>query len=265
MSGMSNLLNTPRRRKRREGDIGPSGAAGGRLTASEFARRKLGFAADERQAAVLDSEAKRGILNCTRQWGKSTVLAAKAVHRVWTQPRVLVLVASPGKRQSRLFLRKAAEFLAKLGIRRRGDGDNEASLLLPNGSRIVGLPGTEATVRGFSAASMVLIDEAAVVRDDLYTAVLPMLVVSDGELWLMSTPRGGAGFFHDSWNEDGWEKHTATAMDASWIQREALERHRRAMPEWKFRQEYFCEFAQNDDAWFDREMVMKAVRRGETL
>ena len=147
MSGTSNLLNAPRRRKRREGDIGPGGAAGGRLTASEFARRKLGFAADEKQAAVLDSEAKRGILNCTRQWGKSTVLAAKAVHRVWTQPRVLVLVASPGKRQSRLFLRKAAEFLAKLGIRRRGDGDNEASLLLPNGSRIVGLPGTEATVR----------------------------------------------------------------------------------------------------------------------
>jgi hypothetical protein len=35
----------------------------------------------------------------------------------------------------------------------RGDGDNGISLLLPNGSRIVGLPGTEATVRGFSAVS----------------------------------------------------------------------------------------------------------------
>ena len=50
-----------------------------------FARDRLGFAADEKQAAVLDSTAKRGILNCTRQWGKSTVLAAKAVHRAWTE------------------------------------------------------------------------------------------------------------------------------------------------------------------------------------
>ena len=31
-------------------------------------------------------------------------------------------------------------FLSRLGIRRRGDGDNKISLLLPNGSRIVGLP-----------------------------------------------------------------------------------------------------------------------------
>ena len=231
--------------------------------ASEFARSRLGFAADERQAAVLDSPAKRGILNCTRQWGKSTVLAAKAVHRVWTRPGSLVLVASPGKRQSRLFLRKAAEFLGKLGIRRRGDGDNEASLLLPNRSRIVGLPGTEATVRGFSAASMALIDEAAIVRDELYMALLPMLAVSDGDMWLLSTPRGCSGFFYETWNEEGWEKHTATALEAPWIRREALEAHRRSMPEWRFRQEYFCEFAQDDGAWFDRDLVMRAVREGE--
>ena len=46
--------------------------------AVEFARTRLGFEPDERQAAVLRSEAKRGILNCTRQWGKSTAAAVKA-------------------------------------------------------------------------------------------------------------------------------------------------------------------------------------------
>ena len=40
-------------------------------------------------------KAKRGILNCTRQWGKSTMAAAKAVHRAYTRPGSLVLVASP--------------------------------------------------------------------------------------------------------------------------------------------------------------------------
>jgi hypothetical protein len=51
--------------------------------AVEFARTRLGIEPDERQAEVLRSEAKRGMLNCTRQWGKSTIAAAKAVHRAY--------------------------------------------------------------------------------------------------------------------------------------------------------------------------------------
>ena len=89
------------------------------------------------------------MLNCSRQRGKSTVAAAKAVHRAYTRRGSLVLVASPGRRQSAEFVRKAAGMLRRLGIRPRGDGDNECSLLFPNGSRIVGLPGQEGTVRGF--------------------------------------------------------------------------------------------------------------------
>jgi len=64
------------------------------------------------------------------------------------------------------------------------------SLEFPNGARIIGLPGSEATIRGFSAVSLLLVDEAARVSDDLYKAIRPMLAVSAGELWLMSTPFG---------------------------------------------------------------------------
>ena len=80
-----------------------------------------------------------------------------------------------------------------LRITPRGDGDNETSLLLPNGSRIVGLPGMEATVRGFSAVSLMLIDEASRVDDAMYKALRPMLAVGQGDLWLMSTPCGKRG------------------------------------------------------------------------
>jgi hypothetical protein len=50
-------------------------------------------------------------------------------------------------------------------------------LLLSNGSRIVGLPGTEAAVRGFSAALLIVIDEATRVADEMYRALRPMLAV----------------------------------------------------------------------------------------
>ncbi len=237
------------------------------LLESEFALTQLGFAADERQRAVLDSGAKRGILNCTRQWGKSTVLAVKAVHRAWTKAGSLVLVASPSERRSGEFLRKAAEFLRKLGVKRRGDGDNANSLALPNGSRIVGLPGTEGTVRGFSAVSMLLIDEAARVPDAVYKSLRPMLAVGDGDLWLMSTPYGKRGFFYETWAHggEGWERHTAPATECPRIRAEFIEEERREMGRHWFAQEYLCEFVDDGGGWFTRDVVEAAFTGDEPL
>ncbi len=236
-------------------------------TPSDFGLDALGFVADDRQRAVLDSKAKRGILNCTRQWGKSTVLAVKAVHRAYTAAGSLVLVASPTERQSAEFLRKAAEFLLRLGIRRRGDGDNANSLALPNGSRIVGLPGVEGTVRGFSSVSLLLIDEAARVRDATYKSLRPMLAVGNGDLWLMSTPNGKQGFFYETWTHGGaeWERHSVRATECERISAPFLEEERRELgPTW-FAQEYLCEFTDNGANWFPRELVEGALSGDEPL
>src|SRR5205809_7970887 len=113
-----------------------------------FARERLDFQPDPKQALVLASRSKQVILNCTRQWGKSTPTAAQAVYIAWHEPESLILVMSPTERQSGELVRKAARFLSRLGIKQRTDGGNKISLMLPNGSRIVGLPGTEANDRG---------------------------------------------------------------------------------------------------------------------
>ena len=97
-----------------------------------FARERLGFAPDNRQEELLRSDAKQGLLNCSRQWGKSTVAAIKAVHRAYFEARSLVVVASPTERQSAEFLLKAREFVRALKIPARGDGHNRISIrLLP--------------------------------------------------------------------------------------------------------------------------------------
>src|SRR5690242_6404449 len=83
-------------------------------TPAEWVREKLGFIADDLQTQVLNTDTKRGILNCTRQWGKSTVTAAKAVHHAMTKAGSLTIVVSPTERQSGEFVRKAAGFLAAL-------------------------------------------------------------------------------------------------------------------------------------------------------
>ena len=80
------------------------------VDAVAFAREKLGFNPDEKQMAMLRG-GKRGILNCSRQWGKSTVAAAKAVHRAYSEPGSLTLLLTPSGRQSGEFMRKSKEFV----------------------------------------------------------------------------------------------------------------------------------------------------------
>jgi hypothetical protein len=234
---------------------------GGGRPRGNAAPGQLGFEPDATQWAVLRTETKRGLLNCCRQWGKSTITAAKAVLQAHGTADSLTLVVSPSARQSGEFLRKASGFARRLGIRPKGDGDNQISLQLPNGSRIVGLPGTEATIRGFSAVSLLLVDEAARVNGDLYLAIRPMLAVSGGTLWLMSTPFGKRGFFYEAWEHGGpeWERYRAPATECARIGRQFLEEERATMGERWFRQEYLCEFEDSVSAVFDAELVTRAI------
>jgi hypothetical protein len=232
------------------------------VEAAEWVRQNLGFQPDAKQARVLRSSIRRGLLNCTRQWGKSTVTAAKAVHQAQTRPNSLTLVVSPSARQSGEFVRKAAEFVRRLKLKPVGDGDNAISLEFPNGSRIVGLPGTEGTVRGFSAVSLLLVDEAARVSEEMYKAIRPMLAVSSGALWLMSTPFGKRGFFYEAWQggDPEWERIRVTAYECARIERGFLEEERKAMGERWFRQEYLCEFVDEVSGVFGRDLVARAMR-----
>jgi len=231
------------------------------VDAVEFCRGRLGVEPDARQQEVLLSQAKRGLLNCTRQWGKSTIAAVKAVHRAYSQAESLVLVASPSGRQSAEFLRKAAAMVRKLGIVPVGDGDNEISLLLPNGSRIVGLPGNEGTVRGFSAVSLLLIDEASRVEDAMYKSLRPMLAVGAGDLWLMSTPYGRRGFFYEAFAHGGerWHRVTVPGTECARIPAEFLEEEREHLGQLWFRQEYGCEFVDNGQQLFGSDVLEGAL------
>lgn len=229
--------------------------------AAEFARVRLGFVPDAVQAEVLAVSVRQGLLCCTRQWGKTTVAAIKALHHAWHHEGALVLVSSPSARQSAIFLRKVREFARRLGVPRRGDGDNAISLALPYGSRIVGLPGVEGTTRGFSNPGMLLIDEAARVPDEMYESLVPSLATGDGALWLLSTPAGKRGFFWREWQSGGaeWKRISVTAPECPRISRRFLERERRRKSERIYRQEYLCEFLDAEGALFREEDLEACV------
>jgi hypothetical protein len=227
----------------------------------EFARNALGLDLDAKQQEVLRSRSRRVILNCTRQWGKSTITAVKALYTALSGPGRTVVVVSPGMRQSREFIRKVKEMIVRRGMKVKGDGDQPSSVGLPNRSRILGLPGTEATVRGFSA-DLVVIDEAAGVPDKLYSAVRPMVGATGGEVWILSTPRWRHGFFYETWTRGGddWGRYSVKATECPRIPIEHLERERADMEEDEFEAEYMCRFRGDDASLFRAEDIDGAFR-----
>lgn len=225
-----------------------------------WARRTLGFTPDAPQQTILASSNKRILLNCSRQWGKSTVTAAKAVHRAWELPGQLIVAMSPSARQTGELMRKMEDFLRKCGVKVKGDGSNEQSILLPNGSRIVGLPGGEGTIRGFSSVNLLIVDEAARVADESYRAARPMLAVANGDLLLLSTPFGKRGFFYEEWVGQGdWQRMTVRAEDCPRIPASFLADERRSLGDLWFRQEYCCEFIDNETQLFGRDTINRAL------
>src|SRR5829696_7651424 len=213
----------------------------------EFAR-EVGLEPDPWQENLLRSGSDRVLLNCSRQSGKSTMSGVIALHRALYHPGSLILCLAPALRQSQELFGKIAGFYRDLERPVLPQAERKLSLELENGSRIVTLPGTEKTIRGFSGASLLVVDEAARVEDGLYYAVRPMLAVSGGALLMLSTPAGKRGAFYEEWtNGEGWERYGVPATDCPRIGEDFLEEEWRTLPTRIFRQEYECSFEDLED------------------
>jgi hypothetical protein len=224
-----------------------------------FATR-LGLEPDPWQERLLRSTSDRVLLNCSRQSGKSTMSGVIALHRALYHPGSLILCLAPALRQSQELFGKIAGFYRDLGRPVSALGERKLSLELENGSRIVTLPGSEKTIRGFSGAALLILDEASRVADELYFAVRPMLAVSGGALMMLSTPYGKVGVFFEEWTEGkGWERYEVPAAECPRISGEFLAEERTSLPARVFRQEYECSFEETEDQVFSYEEIERAM------
>ena len=225
-----------------------------------FAKEALGFVADPWQEALLRTSEPQVILNCSRQSGKSTVCAIKALHRSVFSPDSLILLISPSLRQSKELFGKVTGFLKSLQPVQVLDEDNRLSCTLENGSRICSLPGDPKTIRGFSAPALIIEDESAFVDDEVFTAIRPMLAVSRGQLLLLSTPYGKRGHYFETWQSggDAWHRISVPATDCPRISPAFLKQELASMTEWRFRQEYLCEFVETSDQIFSFDTIRAA-------
>jgi hypothetical protein len=225
-----------------------------------FAREALGLVLDEWQARVLQSPSPRKLLNISRQGGKSTISAVLGLHESIYIPDSLTVILSPSQRQSGELFRKVTRFRERLPFTLDLIEDNRLSMTVRGGGRVISLPSSEATVRGFSGVTLLIGDEAARIPNNLYLATRPMLATSNGTLILMSTPFGKRGFFWKAWDsETMWHKEEVTAAMIPRITPEFLAEEESLMPKNWFLQEYFCQFLESTDSVFGYDDVMNAL------
>ena len=215
---------------------------------------------DLEQQQMLNPTNRRVILLCHRQYGKSSISSLVCFHRALFYPKSLCLLVAPSLRQSSENFRKVADALDYLSPKPDLEEDNKLTLQFANGSRIVSLPGSQKTVRGFTAPDLIFIDEASEAADELFPALFPMLASNpEGRMILASTPKGQRGFFHRQWTEGGpeWLRIQKKASENPRLDPAFLEEARRTFPEWEYRQEMECEFVQAEDQYFSNYTINK--------
>ena len=213
--------------------------------ASAWARQALDFHPDPKQTQILDCADPRVIVLSSRQVGKSTVAAIRALYLAVSQPHTFVLLVGPVGAQAGEILAKARHFAAILGYPLRGDGNNPRSLKLPNGSRLVARPAVPESLRSYSKAALIIVDEAAWVSENAFQAMSPILAAANGSLWALSTPNGQNGRFYDLWHDapaKHWTRFEIRAQDCPRLSPEFLAGERSTYGETFYAQEYDCQF-----------------------
>ena len=115
-----------------------------------------GIQPDAWQAKLLRERPKRALLLCSRQSGKTEVAMHLGLWTALFEPGSLVLIVSPSQRQSQEVFRRLLIAYGKLADVPKLAQESALRAELDNGSRIIALPGSEKTTRGYAAARMVI-------------------------------------------------------------------------------------------------------------
>jgi hypothetical protein len=218
------------------------------------------------QKDALRSSSKRQMFLTSRQAGKSSTAAVKALHKAITHPDATVLLISPSLPQSQEIFRRCLLYYRALGRPLGTKAESALRLELGNGSRVIALPGSERSVRGYTA-HLVVMDESGEVPDVLFgEAAIPSVAMTEGAIVSIGTPKGGRGWFYRLWSDQDqdWERYRVTADDVPRDLSDLIETTRAIRGERGVRQEYFCSFEDDAEAFFRVEDLERSLTLADT-
>jgi len=227
------------------------------------------------QRSVYDDPSRFIAWIAARQVGKSFAGAARCVKAAMMQDKTDFLIASPSERQSYEAVLKCREWAEAFQVaiadqieERSAPGAlmTSATIVLPNRSRIIAVPGKADTVRGYCAH--VWMDEFAFFEDPdaTWRAILPTIsnpLKGLKSALVTSTANGksgrGARFFRMISDPKVWSVHTTTILDAAPELGTDVEALRAAIDdEDAWAQEFMCEFLDSSNCLLPYDIIALA-------
>jgi Terminase large subunit, T4likevirus-type, N-terminal len=229
----------------------------------------LGYDCDDWQRKLLlDSKSKRILLLAARQVGKSFCVSLAALATALNNENSLILCLSSSQRQSSELFKRIISIYRQLPNPMPYVALSESQLRLSNQSRILSLPSSESTIRGYSGVDLLLIDEAARVSSGLYYSAIPMLATKpDSRLIALSTPSAKKGWFYDAFtsNDPAWQRYTITADQCPRISKEFLAQQKATMPSYVYESEFECKWLDSDTTLFRADIIARSIRDFDEL
>ena len=226
------------------------------LDPAELFRAAFGLGPLPWQVAYLREQRPTVVLK-GRQTGASTAAAALAIHTTVFEANVNAVIVSPTQKQSQEITTRARLGLRNLNVRL--DQDSASLLRLLNGSRILSLPGTARSVRGWTAKLLIL-DEAAFIEPDTFTAARA-LVATGGRQVVQSTPADESGDFYElaTGADPSWASYVIRSDEVPTIAKEFLIQMRREMSPDAYATEFECTFGKAGASLFSAERIANLI------
>jgi phage FluMu gp28-like protein len=243
----------------KEQDTIPQGAV-------EFAKTLFNFEPKQYQASLLCEESKRIAVRWSRQAGKTTCIALRAIWFALTHDKTLTLIVAPSLRQSMIMSDRIGDFLGGLAPKHKNliAKLQRTTVRFRNGSRIIALPNSPQLLRGYTA-NQVICDEGAFFKDDqlvFYNVLYPMLSTTDGTLIVSSTPWSKDSVFYQMCQSPDFKKHVCTCEDvvkSGLVKQSFMNEMRSQLPFERFQREFMAEFVEDIDAWLTQSLIVSCI------
>lgn len=243
---------------------------------SERVQLLFGFSPFEYQAELLDQQEDivKAAVKPGRQVGKTVTGGAIAADASLAGKDVMILgpfedTVSEMMEAAREHLLTAEENYSSAGHPLGTDYRNKTDWKFSHSGRLrartVGTDGTQ--IRGKNP-EVVLVDEAAYIKDNIFTEVIePFFSTHNNwEYYLFSTPAGKSGYFYEKVEQDStfysphWPSSICPLISEEWLHEKRTELDRQT-----YAQEYLGEFVEAADSYFPHELVNPCVSPGPEL
>lgn len=210
-----------------------------------------GFTPTEKQKEIINActdDTTKYIVGCFgRQAGKSFTAQNLILKWVLEDNGSVAMWVSPVYSQAKKVFTELTNTIAETGLT-KSVNKSELTITFINGSVLYFRSGErEDTLRGYTLTYLV-IDEAAYIKDNVWTEVLrPTVLVHGKKVLFISTPKG-KNWFHtvamrgNSQEYPQYKTFYATSFDSPFITKEELEEAKLSLPENIYRQEILAEF-----------------------